>query len=607
MAVTKQQIVLEIDADTGQVVKATTQLEKNFEKAAEAAGEVAKSTDDIGKNAEKSGGLLKKAGQIGSDGFKLVGTAIAATGLIGLVTKVLMPIIDAFLENKKVADTLKVAMAALGAVIDTIVDAGVKLVDVLTDAFTNPQEAIEGLKEKLQAGGDYIATLIQTAFNPIREKLLNLKRSFLEAAAGAKEFFGGDATELRQQIQEVDDQLADLNKKQEENKEKLAEPFKKAAEAAKNFVKETKESTTQAIALEKAMQKLRDRERDLSVATAQASAEVEELKRQRDDERLSIEERIAAAEAAAAIDQRLANENVRIQEEKAALLAREIELQGETEERLQALADAQIAAADARAASAGVQTELMTSLYGLNQALIEQGREQLEQLQETRDALNEGKVQAKEIENETLNQERGLMMSQQRQTEFIESESQKRRRIRQEEFEVFKEFVLKDQETMLNAGRYTLDMLSQLNESFTGDTEEQQRKGFERSKKIQAAQALISTFEATIASYKSVVGTPFVGPILAPIAAAATAAIGLKNVQNIKKQQFQGGDTPPDTGGGGGIPSVGAAQGPGAPTLDLGFLGAGAGQSGPIQAYVLAENVSNAQQANQKIQDQATL
>ena len=160
---------------------------------------------------------------------------------------------------------------------------------------------------------------------------------------------------------------------------------------------------------------------------------------------------------------------------------------------------------------------------------------------------------------------------------------------------------------MLNAGRYTLDMLSQLNDSFTGDSEEQQRKGFERSKKIQAAQALISTFEATIASYKSVVGTPFVGPVLAPIAAAATAAIGLKNVQNIKKQQFEGGGTQPASGGGGGIPSVGAAQGPGAPTLDLGFLGAGAGQSGPIQAYVLAENVSNAQQANQKIQDQATL
>lgn len=587
MAVTKQQIVLEIDADTGQVVKATTQLEKNFEKAAEAAGEVAKSTDDIGKNAEKSGGLLKKAGQIGADGFKLVGTAIAATGLLGLVTKVLMPIIDAFLENKKVADTLKVAMAGVGAVIDTIVDVGVKLVDVLTDAFTNPQDAlikfkdtlkenitnrIEGLLELLPALGEAIGLIFEGKFGQAAKKATD---------AVGKVTLG---------VENVTDKVAD------------------AAESFGEFVAETTEAVKAATTLEAQLQKLSDRERDLAVLTAQSSAEVEELKRQRDDERLSIEERIAAAEAAAAIDQRIANENVRIQEEKAALLAREIELQGETEERLQALADAQIAAADARAASAGVQTELMTSLYGLNQELIEQGREQLEQLQETRDALNDAKAQAKEIENDNKNQERGLMTSQQTQTGIIESESQRRRRIRKEEFEVFKEFVLKDQETMLNAGRYTLDMLSQLNESFTGDSEEQQKKGFERSKKIQAAQALISTFEATIASYKSVVGTPFVGPVLAPIAAAATAAIGLKNVQNIKKQQFQGGITQPDSGGGGGgVPSVRAAQGPGAPTLDLGFLGGGAGQSGPIQAYVLAENVSNAQQANQKIQDQATL
>jgi len=254
-----------------------------------------------------------------------------------------------------------------------------------------------------------------------------------------------------------------------------------------------------------------------------------------------------------------------------------------------------------------VQTELMTSLYGLNQELIEQGIAQLEQLQETRDALDESKATAKEIKQEALETERGLMMSQRRQTEIVETESQRRRRIRQEEFEVFKEFVLKDQETMLNASKGTLDLLTQLNESFTGETEEQQRKGFERSKKIQAAQALIATFEATIQAYKSVVGTPFVGPVLAPIAAAATAAVGLKNVQAIKQQQFAGG-TQPDTGaGGGGLPDLGAGGGAGAPTLDLGFLGAGAGQQGPIQAYVLAENVSTAQQANQKIQDQATL
>jgi hypothetical protein len=604
MAVKNQDILFRFNAETGDIEKVTSGLVKDMEKVADAADDAAEATEDIGKNAKKSGGLLQKAGQMGSAAFKMVGTAIAATGLLGLVTKVLQPIIAAFLENKKVADTLKVAMAALGAVINSIIDLASPLVDILVRAFTEPQVVIEELKAKLT-----------DLFGSPKEALLNfaelLKQNIINRFEGLFELIPKLTKAIgllfEGEFKEAGKVAADAVGKVALGVENVTDKVADAAESFGEFVAETTEAVKAATALEAQLQKLSDRERDLAVLTAQSSAEVEELKRQRDDERLSIEERIAAAEAAAAIDQRLADENVAIAEERARLLAREIELQGETEERLQALADAQIAAAGARAASAKVQTELMTSLYGLNQALIEQGRQQLEQLQETRDALNEGKAQAKEIENERLTQERGLMTSQQRQTEFIESESQKRRRIRQEEFEVFKEFVLKDQETMLNAGKYTLDMLSQLNESFTGDSEEQQRKGFERSKKIQAAQALISTFEATISAYNSALKVPAVGLVLAPIAAAATAAIGLKNVQNIKNQQFQGGGTQPDSGGGGSLPSVGGPQGPGAPALDLGFLGGGAGQSGPIQAYVLAENVSNAQQANQKIQDQATL
>jgi len=45
---------------------------------------------------------------------------------------------------------------------------------------------------------------------------------------------------------------------------------------------------------------------------------------------------------------------------------------------------------------------------------------------------------------------------------------------------------------------------------------------------------------------------------------------------------------------------------PTAPQLDLGFLGGGAGQTG-IRTYVVSSEVSNSQQANQRINDQASL
>ena len=197
-------------------------------------------------------------------------------------------------------------------------------------------------------------------------------------------------------------------------------------------------------------------------------------------------------------------------------------------------------------------------------------------------------------------------MVQQMQTQAVETESQKRRRIRQDEFELLKEFVLKDAEFMLGASKGTLDTLSQLNKAFAGDTEKEQKKAFERSKKLQKAQALISTYESAVQAYKSLAGIPIVGPVLGVVAAGSAVALGLANVKKIDSQKFT---SPSASAGGGGSAPTSTATAPTtqAPQLDLSFLGEGAGQEEPIQAYVVAQDVSNAQQANQQIQDQATL
>jgi hypothetical protein len=48
MAVTRQQIILEVDADTGEVLKATTELQKQMQGVAEAANDAAEATEEIG-------------------------------------------------------------------------------------------------------------------------------------------------------------------------------------------------------------------------------------------------------------------------------------------------------------------------------------------------------------------------------------------------------------------------------------------------------------------------------------------------------------------------------------------------------------------------------
>ena len=87
------------------------------------------------------------------------------------------------------------------------------------------------------------------------------------------------------------------------------------------------------------------------------------------------------------------------------------------------------------------------------------------------------------------------------------------------------------------------------------------------------------------------------------VEAAIAAATGVAQVATIKKTKFEGGSTPPPPGNSGGG-ATGAI--PQSPQLDLGFLGGGAGQTG-FRTYVISSEVTNSQQANQRINDQASL
>ena len=601
MAVSKQTVILEFDTNTGEVLRATNQLEKSFEDVAKAAEGAAEATNDIAENAEdaskevkdvgkeakKSESALKKAGQTGARSFKLLGAAIKATG-IGLLVAAVAKLVAKLTENKAIAESLEVAFAGLGVVLNTIVDALRPLADFIFKAFTEPQAAVETLTTRLTQLGDYLGTLLDTALNPVEKGLLNIKRGFLQAAVGAAEFFGTDATELKQSIREVDNDLADLTREQEENKDALAAPFVAAQQALTEYVAETKEAISASSDLTKRQQALRDAQRELNVATAQSAAEVEELKRQSDDQRLSIEERIDAATRAAEINQRFADENVAISQQRAALLREEIELQGETEERLNALAQAQIEAAAAAQASSTIQTELQNKLFALNQEVIAQEEEKAAAEEEARLALEER-----------------LADEQKAKDEAAAKDKERRDREREEEISTAEAISA----ARLSVAKQTLGALAALNDAFAGESEVEQKKAFERSKKIQTAQALISTYESAVQAFKSLAGIPVVGPALGTAASVAAIAAGLAQVKSIQSQTIGGGATASAPAP---APALSAAateatQAPAAPVLDLSFLGDIATTSQPQQAFVISENVTTAQQANLKMQQQATL
>jgi len=125
------------------------------------------------------------------------------------------------------------------------------------------------------------------------------------------------------------------------------------------------------------------------------------------------------------------------------------------------------------------------------------------------------------------------------------------------------------------------------------------------------ASATINTFSSAQKAYDATVGIPYVGPILAPINAGIAIAAGIKNVKSILAVKVPGG------GGGGTAPtsSGGGATAPTPPSFNVvGASGTnqlaqsiGAQQQQPIQAYVVANNVTTAQSLQRNIIESATI
>ena len=135
------------------------------------------------------------------------------------------------------------------------------------------------------------------------------------------------------------------------------------------------------------------------------------------------------------------------------------------------------------------------------------------------------------------------------------------------------------------------------------------KKRFNINKALGIAQAGINTYMAVNAALTAG-GNPIKLATGAQFVEAGIAlTMGLANVAKIASTKFNdgGGSTSPSGGGGGGM---GASMGGGstsAPALDLSFLNSQQTKAQPIQSYVLATNVTSAQDAQQKILDQSKL
>ena len=134
--------------------------------------------------------------------------------------------------------------------------------------------------------------------------------------------------------------------------------------------------------------------------------------------------------------------------------------------------------------------------------------------------------------------------------------------------------------------------------------EEILKKQFERNKKFQIAQATIAIAQSILTALSTA------PPPASFILAGANAAAGAIQIAAIKKTTFSGGGSTPSSGGGGVGGSINYQLGGQqvGQTITTGQTSTGESISQePLRAYVIATDVSNAQEANSQIENLARL
>lgn len=166
------------------------------------------------------------------------------------------------------------------------------------------------------------------------------------------------------------------------------------------------------------------------------------------------------------------------------------------------------------------------------------------------------------------------------------------------------------QEKRLQMAADAVGALMSLADAVGKNDKEGAKRRFNINKALGIAQASINTYMAVTAALTAG-GNPIKLATGAQFVEAGIAlTMGLANVAKIAKTKFSdgGGSTSP-SGGGGGMGAMGGGAGgsTSAPALDLSFLNNKKTGAQPIQSYVLATNVTSAQDAQQKILDQSKL
>lgn len=552
-------------------VKKTIELEAKVDKAQKDLDGVAKSVQRIDNNLEEvkesTGGVAK--------GVKGIGNALKAAG-IGLAIAAFSKLAEVFNQNQKVTDAFNTAFEALSLAFNDFfkfLDNNVgTVIDYFKGIFSDPQQALKDLGNAIK---DNLIERFNSALEVFGYLGTAIKKVFQGDFDGAMEAAKNAGKEYVDVLTGVDDSVDKIVEGTKEITSSITEYAKSTIKAAQSTVELNKEAEIAAVINEGLIEKY-DRQ-------------AEQQRQLRDDETKTIEERIAANNKLGEVleeQQKLMLENVDI-----TIKAAQAEYdKNKNQENAIALQQALNERAAVLAQIEGFRSEQIINRISLD-------KEALELQKETIKTEDERIAKIAELTNfeiltavEKLQRDRDNALAELDLLEATEAEKQKIRDHYAEEEEKLTKLTTENK----------LDLASNAMGDLATIFGEESKAG----KAAAIAQTTIETYKGATAAFASLSPIPIVGPVLGAVAAAAAIASGIANVKKITSIG------PPVSGSSAATPSsptppsfnvVGAA-----PENQL-AQAIGEKEDKPMKAYVVSNEVSNAQALDRNIIEGASI
>ena len=582
-----EKIIVELEAKTDKALKGIDGVAKSVEK-------LNKTTTESNKDTAKSLKEVEKSSSLAAKGVRRIGNAIKAAG-IGLAIAAFATLKEIFMQNQKAADffntSFEVLSIAFNDFVGFVIDNGTKVTDFFKAIFDDPLESVKQLGESIKAN--------------IVERFESFLDTLGYIASAVKKVFSGDFAGALEDAKNAGKEYVDVLTGVNDSFDKGVEIVKGSAEAISNYASETLKAAKGNVELAKSA--------ELAAVLNQGLVEkydrqAEQLRQIRDDESKSIEERIKANEELALVldeQEKAMKENAAIAVASAsAELSKNkenIELQKAYQEALneQAGIEAQITGFRSEQQTntnslLREQKEIMNEIALLGKSEIERERLELEQQYELNRELIE-----REITDDVIKKERLLAAETDYKTQLKVLNDEFDKAQEEKENQKIKLQQLRTQQTLGDA-QNTFNQIAQL-----------AGKDSKVGKAMAIASATISGVQGVQNAYTTAQKSPITlaFPAYPAISAGLAGAIALKNIASIKSIN-------PSGGGGASVPKPSIPTGASTPpsfnvvgqsdTNQLASAIGGQSQQ-PVQAYVVANDVTTAQSMDRNIIDDASL